>query len=117
MVATALVTAAASHVPFNKEASRLLGVWLDSHLTLRSHHAVWLIEGKKEIGMLRWFTGQTGLSPTNCRKVMTACVWSAAMFGSELWWERNQVRAPWARQMCWSTRRRGLQPAASGPYA
>jgi len=24
-------------VPFNKEATRWLGVWLDSHLTLRTH--------------------------------------------------------------------------------
>jgi hypothetical protein len=28
-----------------------------------------------------------GLSLTNCRKVMTACVQSVALYGSELWWK------------------------------
>jgi uncharacterized protein involved in tolerance to divalent cations len=28
-----------------------------------------------------------GLSPANCRKVMTACIQLIAMFGSELWWK------------------------------
>ena len=32
-----------------------------------------------------------GLSPANCRKVMTACIQSVAMFGSELWWKGEYV--------------------------
>jgi hypothetical protein len=28
-----------------------------------------------------------GLSPANCRKVMTACIQSVALFGPELWWK------------------------------
>ena len=36
---------------------------------------------------LRRLTGQTGLTPANCRKVMTACVQSATMFGAKLWWK------------------------------
>jgi len=28
-----------------------------------------------------------GLSPANCRKVMTACAQSVALYGSELWWK------------------------------
>jgi len=41
---------------------------------------------------LRWLTGQMGLSPANCRKVMTVCIQSIAMFGSELWWKGDHVR-------------------------
>jgi len=58
-----------------------------------------------------------GLSPTNCRKVMTACIQSDAMFGSELWWKGDTSGAPWARQMscsCWLTRRQEQQVAVSG---
>jgi len=40
---------------------------------------------------LRWLTGQMGLSPANCRKVMIACIQSVAMFGSELWWKGDRV--------------------------
>jgi len=40
---------------------------------------------------LRRLTGQMGLSPANCRKVMTACIQSVAMFGAELWWKGDLV--------------------------
>jgi hypothetical protein len=33
-----------------------------------------------------------GLSPINCRKVMTACVQSTAMYGAELWWSGEETR-------------------------
>jgi ribonuclease HI len=59
---------------------------LDSQLKLKEHQAIRLKEGKKVLGRLRRLTGQMGMVPANCRKVMTACVQSTAMFGSELWW-------------------------------
>jgi len=74
-------------VPFNKEATRWLGVWLDSQLTLKEHHATRMKHGRKAMTQLCRLTGQMGLSPANCRKVMTACVQSVAMFGAELWWK------------------------------
>ena len=82
----------ASHVPFNKMATRWLGVWLDSQLMLRDHHATRLKHGQKAMTRLQCLTGQMGLSPANCRKVMTACVQSFAMFGSELWWKGGHVQ-------------------------
>jgi len=33
-----------------------------------------------------------GLTLANCREVITACVQSVAMFGSELWWKGDQIR-------------------------
>jgi hypothetical protein len=78
-------------IPFNTEAIRWLDVWLDSQLTLKEHHAIRLNEGKKALGRLHRLTGQMGLAPANCRKVMTACIQSVAMFGSELWWKGNSV--------------------------
>jgi len=62
-------------------------------------------------------TGQMGLSPANCREVMTACIQSVAMFGWELWWKEATFGVPSAGQMsciCWSTRRQERQQAASG---
>ena len=79
-------------VLFNKETTRWLEVWLDSQLTLREHHAARLKQGHKAMTRLRRPIGRMGLSPANCRKVMTACVQSVAMFGSELWWKGDQVR-------------------------
>jgi hypothetical protein len=39
------------------------------------------------MGRLQRLTGEMGLTPGNCRKVMSACVQSVAMYGSELWWK------------------------------
>jgi hypothetical protein len=74
--------------PFNKEATRWLGVWLDSQLTLKEHHAIRL---KKRRNAASRLTGQMGFSQADCRKVTTACVQSAAMFGAQLWWKGDQV--------------------------
>ena len=83
----AVVRVGDNDVPFNKQATRWLGVWLDSHLKLRAHQAVRMKEGRKAMTRLRRLTGQMGLSPASCRKVMSACVQSTAMFGAELWWK------------------------------
>jgi len=74
-------------IPFNKEATRWLGVLLDSQLTLKEHHATRMKNGRRAMSQLRRLTGRMGLSPANCRKVMAACVQSVAMFGAELWWK------------------------------
>lgn len=44
-VAIVVVTIGTNSVPFNRDATRWLGVWLDSQLTLKSHHATRLKEG------------------------------------------------------------------------
>jgi len=88
---TATVKVGANTVPFNKEVTRWLGIWLDSQLTLKDHHAIRPKDGKKAMLGLYRLAGQMGLSPANCWKVMTACVQSVAMFGSELWWEYDHV--------------------------
>jgi len=87
----ATVKVGADTIPFNKEATRWLRIWLDSQLTLKDHHDLRLKDGKKAMLRLRRLTGQMGLSPANCRKVMTACIQSVAMFGSELWWKGDHV--------------------------
>jgi ribonuclease HI len=89
---TATILVGTNDITFNTAATRWLGVWLDSQLTLEKHHAIRLKEGKKALGRLRRLTGQMGLAPVNCRKVMTACIQSVALFGAELWWKGDAVK-------------------------
>jgi hypothetical protein len=49
-------------------------------------------KGRNAMARLKRLTGQLGLTPVNCRKVMTACVQSVAMYGSELWWKGAGAR-------------------------
>jgi len=46
---------------------------------------------------LRRLTAQIGLSPANCRKVMTACIQPVAMIGSELWWKGDHASGTMGR--------------------
>jgi len=87
----AAVTVGSNAIPFNKEATRWLGIWLDSQLTLKDHHVRRMKEGRNALTRLRRPAGQLGLSPANCRKAMAACIQSAAMFGAELWWKGDQT--------------------------
>jgi len=74
-------------VQFNAQATRWLGVWLDSQLTLKEHHEVRMKKARNAQNRLRRLAWQVGLSPENCRRVQTACVQAATLFGSELWWK------------------------------
>ena len=51
--AAAKVKVGDSDVPFNKEATRWLGVWLDSQLTLKEHHTSRLKSGRNAMTRLR----------------------------------------------------------------
>jgi len=93
----AMVKVGGKEVPFNREATRWLRVWLDSQLTLKEHHATRRKSGRNAMNRLRRLTGRMGLSPANCRRIMTACVQSAAMFGAELWWKGRNVRGTTGR--------------------
>ena len=77
----AVVKASTNTTPFNKEAMRWLGVgWTPS-----SRSRTITLSGRRT-GRTRWhgLAGSQG-RPANCRKAMTACAQSVAMFGSELW--------------------------------
>jgi len=41
---------------------------------------------------LKQLTGQMGLSLANCRRVISACIQSVAMFGVELWYKGDNIR-------------------------
>ena len=83
---------------FNKHATRWLGVWLDSKLTLKEHHDTRLKIARNAQNKLRRIVGQAGLSPENCRRVQAACVQAVALFGSELWWKRDGTHGTQTRQ-------------------
>jgi len=59
---------------------------------LMGHHATRLEDGKKAMARLRRLTGQAGLSPANCRMVMTVCIQTVAMFGPEPWWNGDYIQ-------------------------
>jgi len=73
-------------VPFNKHATRWLGVWIDSKLTLKKHHSARMKSARKAMNCIRRLTG---LCPDPCRRC-SRCVQVSALFGAELWWDDRE---------------------------
>jgi len=74
-------------IPFNKHATRWLGVWIDSKMTLKEHHSARMKKARRAMGCIRRLTGQMGLCPAACKKVLVACMQASALYGAELWWD------------------------------
>ena len=77
-------------VAYNKEATRWLGVYLDSSLTLKEHHRTRMRKARQAEGRLRRLTGQFGLTPDHCRRIQVVCVQASALFGSDSWWANGR---------------------------
>jgi len=74
-------------VPFNQHATRWLGVWIDSKMTLKEHHSARVKKAQREMHCIRRLTGQMGLCPDACKWALVACVQASALYGAELWWD------------------------------
>ena len=70
---------------FNKQATRWLGIWIDSSLSLKDHHQAMMKKARNAQQRMRRLTGRMGLVPENVRRTQVACVQAVAMYGSELW--------------------------------
>ncbi|KAI9035824.1 ribonuclease H family protein [Aspergillus affinis] len=79
-------------VTFNPEATRWLGVWLDSGLNLKAHYQTCMRKARAaEARVLRLCQGH-GLAPGLARQVQVAAVQSIALYGAELWWQGQRDR-------------------------
>jgi ribonuclease HI len=79
-------------VRYNKDATRWLGIWLDSQLTFAEHHNVMMRKARGAQRELRRLSTQRGLTAGNVRKVQVACIQAVALYGSEVWWKGQRNR-------------------------
>jgi len=80
-------------VPYNKEATRWLGVWLDSMLTLNDHTKKTFAKARRAQNRVRSLMAKKGLSPEGCQRIQIAAVQAVALYGAELWWKGQKNRA------------------------
>jgi len=80
-------------VPYNKEATRWLGVWLDDMLTLNDHTKKTLVKARRAQNRVRSLMTKKGLSLEGCKRIQVAAVQAVALYGSELWWHGQKNRA------------------------
>jgi phage terminase small subunit len=67
----------------NSHATRWLGVWIDSHLSLKEHHNTMMSKAYRAEARIRSLRGKFGLSPENVRKIQVAAVQAVAFYHSD----------------------------------
>ena len=81
-------------ISFNKEATRWLGVWLDSELKFTSHINERVRRARTAKVQIKGLTKAYGLVPGLVRRIQLSVVQSTALYGAELWWkgQKNHER-------------------------
>lgn len=79
-------------VIFNQEATRWLGIWLDTGLKLKAHYQTCLRKARTAEARVRTLCRQQGLSPGLVRRIQIAAVQAVALYGAELWWHGQKDR-------------------------
>ncbi len=81
-------------ISFNKEATRRLGVWLDSQLKFTSHINERVKRARTAEIQVKELTKSYGLVPSLVRRIQLSVVQSTVLYGAELWWkgQRNHER-------------------------
>ena len=74
-------------ISFNKEATRWLGIWLDSHLKFSSHIHERIRKARITEIQIKGLTQMHGLVPGLVRRIQLSVVQSTVLYGSELWWK------------------------------
>ncbi len=81
-------------ISFNKEATRWLGVWLDSQLKFTSHINERVRRARTAEIQVKRLTRLYGLVPELVQRIQLSVVHSTALYGTELWWkdQKNDER-------------------------
>jgi ribonuclease HI len=79
-------------VQFKQEATRWLGIWLDSGLTLKTHYLTRLQKARTAEARLRTLCRTQGLAPGLVRRIQIAAIQATALYGAELWWQGQKDR-------------------------
>ena len=74
-------------IPFNKEATRWLGVWLDSQLRLTSHINERVKRARTAEIQIKGLTKTYGQVSGLVRQIQLLVVQSTALYSAELWWK------------------------------
>ncbi len=77
-------------IKFNKEATRWLGIWLDSQLKFTAHINEKLLRARTAEIQIKGLTRTYGLAPALVQRIQIAAVQSIALCGAELWWKQQK---------------------------
>lgn len=77
-------------IMFNKDATRWLGIWLDSQLKFNSRINERVRRARTAELQIKSLTRTYGLVPGLVRRIQVAVVQSTALYGAEIWWKNQK---------------------------
>ena len=77
-------------ISFSREATRWLGMWLDSSLSFGAHISERFKKAKIAETRIKGLSKTYGLPPALVRRIQIAAVQSVALYGAELWWKSQK---------------------------
>jgi len=86
-------------VQYNKEATRWLGVWLDSMLTLNDHTKKIFAKARRAQNRVRSLMVTKGLSLEGCQRIQVTAVQAVALYRAELCWKGQKNKAQEVQQI------------------
>ena len=78
------------------EATRWLGIWLDTGLNFKAHYKLRLQKAKAAESRIKSLSSTQGLAPGLMRRIQIAAIQSVALYGAELWWKGQKT---WAQDI------------------
>ena len=84
------VRVGSQEVPFSSEATRWLGVWMDSALTLRTSRRKALNRARAKEAAIRRLVARNGLSPAAARNLQQAIISGTMLYAQQLSWDGSK---------------------------
>lgn len=85
------LTIGKEEIKFNNQATRWLGIWLDSGLIFNTHVKERVKQARAAEARIKGLTRTYGLPSGLVRKIQIAAVQAIALFGAEIWWRGQKM--------------------------
>ena len=93
-IAAAQINIGVEKIKFDKEATRWLGIWLDSQLKFTAHINEKVQRAQTAEIQIKGLTRTYKLAPALIRRIQIAAVQSIVLYRAELWWKGQKTMRP-----------------------
>jgi hypothetical protein len=80
---TAKIKVGDGFVRCNRDATRWLGEWMDTHLTFKEHHSCSMMKARPAEARLHVLTRMHGIVPERVKAIQLACFQAVELYGSK----------------------------------
>jgi len=87
----AMIKVRVGFIPLNNQPTHWLGIWMDAHLMFKERHNQRMKKARAADARFRTVTPTLRVFPETVLAVLVVCVQAVALYGSDLWWDTEDV--------------------------